>query len=560
MSRSNPITWRNVAINNGASAAAFGNSAANFGRSAVQGLSIFSDQMQDRIDREDTLLTNEAIAQALSGGPTTSNNRRVDAEALQLAVERDRLGTRQQEAHKDDLLSAAVNRRLNSATAGIKEKDLETYDERFEFEKDQEASMARLRGAQADKAELEMEETRRLRAEAAADRKAFDAINAEIFGPERQQQAVTEFEQNWATNAPANATPEDKALARENWLADAQSEVFNNPRLIQELALKYGTTPLKVYEGTAIGQRALAAQKAADEVMATQAALRADQQKTVLGNAQKFGAGNTEYVRFDGNDYVFEKDTAATGATFDAAFKDAGVDAESDRAKAFKAKIQSRFKGSSVSEQLVKELVRDGEIPDNFSQLVDERATQLKQRAINAQNVTEYTGSGDRRVDLQNFYDSIASRVPQETSADEAATALETAPIVAASAIDQINTSPRSEAEVSEAKNALQLSVEGLLEVRDNIKLPDNPSNELLALYNRFRAQVKVADGGAFIPQEPGLPIGGFGGVERPIQPRFGDRKDHAVQAATTLQELQQAIARETEQAEADRLRRQLDQ
>jgi hypothetical protein len=48
---------------------------------------MFGDQMNQRQEREDALLTNEAITEALRGGSPTSSNRRVDANALQLAVQ-----------------------------------------------------------------------------------------------------------------------------------------------------------------------------------------------------------------------------------------------------------------------------------------------------------------------------------------------------------------------------------------------------------------------------------------------------------------------------------------
>ena len=559
MSRSNPITWRNVGVNDGSSSASLGNAASGFGRTALQGFDILSTQMGDRITREDTLLTNEAIAQALSGGPKVSTNRRVDAGLLQQAVERDELGNRQERILEDDLLSSAVSRRLTGAQADKAVKDVETYDERFALDKKTAESEAALRATQAEAAKLNMEEIRRKRAEEEADRVAFANVNAELFGPERQQQAAAQFEADWAQNAPPGATAEDKAIARQNFLETAQQEVFNNPRLIQEMALKYGTTPLKLYQGTAFGQRAFAAQQAADAAIAERAALTAEQQKTVITNAQKFSAGNTDMVRFDGSDYVFEKDTTANDATFDSAFKDAKVNEEDPLLEGLKSKIQSRFKSASVSEQLIKEIVKDGKIPANYSQLVDDRAAQLKQRAIDAQKQTVYTGSGDKMVDLQNYYDAIASRTSKETTAEEAGNAISAAPIVAASAINEINTNPQTTAERDEAKNALALSVEGLLQARDDVKLPENASNELRALYNRFRSQVEVANGGAYVPERPTIGMYDIGGIDRPIKPKFGDRKAFAVDAATTLQQLQQLIEKETKQAEADKLRRSLD-
>lgn len=560
MARSQPITWRNVSVDNGASAAAFGNSAANFGRTALQGFDILNTQLQDRINREDTLLTNEAISAALSGGPKISDNRRVDAITLQQAVESDELGNRQERALDDSLLTSAVDRRLNTARAGVEEKELANFDARFALDQKIADAEIAYKRTQSDIEKQKLDILLEERAQKKKDEAAFAAINQELFSPQKQQQAAAEFEQDWAQNAPEGATAADKALARQNYLETAQQEVFNNPRVIQELALKYGTTPLKVYEGTAVGKRALAAQTAADEAIAAQAALRDEKQQTVLSNAQKFSAGNTEFVRFDGEDYVWEKDTNASAATFTAAFQDAGVDPKSDRAKGLKAKIESTFKSHSVAQQLIKEIVRDGEIPSNYSTLVDDRAAQLKQRAIDAQTATEYTGSGDRRVDLQNFYDAISKRTSRDTTAAEAATALSTAPIVAASAIAQINVNPKTTTERDEAKNALELSVQGLLQARQGFKLPQDASFSLRQLYKEFQYQVDVANGQPYLPNQPASVALSVDKAGRAANPKFGTRKEFAVQAATTLQRLQQQIESERKKAEADKLRESLDQ
>jgi len=108
-----PITWQNVNIDNGASAAAFGNSARAFGDSAIKGFSVFSDQMQDRINREDQLLTNDAIAARLRG-ENFAPNRRIDQAAVFDVDSRER-------ALKDDLLTASTARRLTTAEAAEQE-------------------------------------------------------------------------------------------------------------------------------------------------------------------------------------------------------------------------------------------------------------------------------------------------------------------------------------------------------------------------------------------------------------------------------------------------------
>ena len=560
MARSQPITWQNVGINDGSSAASLGNTAANFGSAAIQGLDIFSSQMQDRVNREDTLLTNEAIGAALNGGPQVSGNRRVDATTLQAAVEAKALGQRQESLLQDNLLSSAVDRRLNTASAGVKEKELENYDEAFALDKQIAESEASYRETQSEVARAGLEELKRKRAEVEADRVAFAGVNAELFGPQAQQKATAEHEAYWAENAPANATPADKALDQKQWLENAQQEVFNNPRMLQEMALKYGTTPKKLAEGTWIGQRATAAIQASDAILAERAILSKEQQDATLKGAQLYEAGNEDYLRFDGEKYVYEKDTASNDATFESAFADTKVDPKSDRAVAFKNKIKANFKSGSVSEQIIKELVRDGEIPENFSALVDGRAADLKQQAVDLRSAVDYGGSSDRRVNADNYYRSIEDRLPKETTAEEAGDALIDNPIVAAAAIQSINTNPTTVAEKDEAKAALKVSVDGLLKAREEITIPEDASNKLRALYNRFRSQVDVANGGQFIPETPTIGIMDVGISTRPETPRFNIKKDYAVDAATTLKQLQQQIEKEQKEAQAARLRKELDE
>lgn len=560
MARSSPITWRNVSINDGSNSAALGNTAANFGQNAVQGLDIFSDQMQDRIDREDTLLTNDAISAALSGGPTVSKNRRVDANALQVAVEADRAGNRAEEGHNDDLLTAAVNRRLNTADAGIKEKDLSTYDERFELDKQIAKADADYKKTQSNVALATLEALQQERAKTEKKHQAFLSIQKDLYSPERVQAYEKEFETNWATNAPEGATPTDKAIAKQNFVESQRQAIFSNPQMVQELANKYGILDTDIYEGTGFGQQAFAAQEAANAAVATRAALQDATAQETLVNAGKYRDGDSSMVRYDGTDYVFEKDTAASDATFDSAFRDVGIDPTDETAIAFKDKIQSRFKSASVTEQIIKELVRKKKIPEGFSAEVDARFNDLKQRAIDqSKQQPGVSGTGDPYADLQNFYNAINSRTPTKegVTTEEAGAIIKESPELAAEGIRRINANPTNEAEVAQSREALTLSVGGLKSAKADIRLPEDASRHLKEMFNIFKYNIDVADGGLMLPP-PGS--GGFGTVPHPTKPRFEDKRNAAASAADLLKQLQARIEVEKQEAEARKFRNQLEQ
>jgi len=559
-----PITWQNVGINDGSNAASLGNTAANLGQNAIQGLSIFNEQLQDRINREDTLLTNNAIAQALQGGPTVSNNRRVDATLLQSAVEKDRAGIRGERALNDDLLTAAVNRRLNTASAGVREKDLSTYDERLKLDQEIARSEADYRSTQSEVARANLEELKRQKAETEKKHQAFIAIESELYSPERAQKIEADFEANWAQNAPAGATEEDKAIAKANFVESSHEQPFHNPNLIQQLAQKYGLLSDDIFQGLPVGRRVLAAQGAADAAIAERAALQDATTQSVITNATKYRNGDMTMVRYDGTDYVFEKDTAATDATFNAAFRDMQVDPKDDRAKEFRAKIESRFKSASVAEQIIKEIVRDGEIPDGFSRLVDERFNDLKQRSLNKSKAqVGVSGTGDPYADLNNYYRAINSRNPTRTEiTPEGAGKITPESLESVTeAIRRINVAPANEAEVQQSKDALQLSVKGLTAAQTKVKLPEDASQELRILFNRFKNEIDVAKGGMMLPDIPGIAgLAGPGYVPRPVKPRFADKRNAAAKAVDLLQQLQVRIEQENKAAEAARLRQQLDQ
>ncbi len=74
--------------------------------------------------------------------------------------------------------------------------------------------------------------------------------------------------------------------------------------------------------------------------------------------------------------------------------------------------------------------------------------------------------------------------------------------------------------------------------------------NEVLAISGNF----------PFIPETPTVGRMDMGIGARPITPLFSNRKDYAVDAATTLKQLQQQIEKEQKEAQAVRLRKELEE
>jgi hypothetical protein len=120
-----PIRWNNVNIRSGAEAASLGSTAAQFGRTAQAGFAGLATRLRARSvedrDREDQLMTNEAISAALSGGPTVSSNRRVDPLALQKAVQSKGLYEEDIETSNLNQTGLGLSNRINKFTADNQE-------------------------------------------------------------------------------------------------------------------------------------------------------------------------------------------------------------------------------------------------------------------------------------------------------------------------------------------------------------------------------------------------------------------------------------------------------
>lgn len=140
-----PITWRSInapAFNSSALA-----TAVNAFSNAGQGFNVFSDQMNDRVAREDERLTNEAIAARLRG-EAIPFNRRVDQESLYDIDSQER-------ALQDDLLTSSVGRGLT--VAQTRNQNLDAINQEFVNSKQEEVhnldvSLTKAQQAQAESA------------------------------------------------------------------------------------------------------------------------------------------------------------------------------------------------------------------------------------------------------------------------------------------------------------------------------------------------------------------------------------------------------------------------
>jgi len=570
MARSNPITWRNVNIDNGASAAAFGNSAANFGRTALEGLDIFSGQMQDRITREDTLLTNEAIAAALSGGPAVSPNRRVDASTLQEAVEKQRLGVREERALTDDLLTTGVNREQTSVnTAGqrienqIGEKDLSTYDERFELDKKIAEADASYKATQSKVALANLEELQRQRADLDRVSKGATAMEKYLYGPEIQAAADKDFEARWAADATAaaTATPAQKEEARKFYRQTYREKLLNDPQKINELSNQFGLRVMEA-EGTVAAVRSSReADLATQEALAAKAVEQSELETETFNNAASFSKGNSANLSYNGSDWTWDKTTSADEATVNTTMRNLGFDPTDDDVKEFAEAVKSKFKNASAFEQAAKSLIGNnkGDLPDAAAARaeVDTLYRSLQKKAeLESVPMRERFGTGDPDQDLQAWQAAFASRTVEEPTEKQAAgvgNVVLNNPQEAIKLIREINTNPRSEADVEKSRTDLDLAVKGLQEAKSGIQIPKDASRETKTLANRLNNTIDVANGGMMLLD---IPIGVEFAPMQSVRPSFVDRQEHAAQAADLLQKLLAQLARDSE----EQFRRQLNQ
>lgn len=561
-----PITWRNVTINDGSNSASLGNAAAGFGQNAIQGLDIFSGQMQDRINREDTLLTNDAIASALSGGPAVSKNRRVDANALQLAVERDKEGIRAERGFEDDLLTSAVSRRLNTANADVREKDLATYDDRWALEQETAQSESDHRAAQARIAEAEL----KLKQKDTADQERIAAgrakMNEWLYGGELNKEADAAIQAKFKDDPRFLSMPESQQREfLEQQRKNYRFSVFNDPEAAREIYQRFGLQPIEAEQFTAFGQDAAAARRAAQEVSAERAALAQEAEQATIKNIDKFvNGGDLTKLGHNGSEWTYEGGSTADAATVSTVLQDLGLDPKDD--KDFANAVQSKFRTATAFEAAARQLV--GKYPDGLPDASTVRSEvnamheavkeQAKKRATvqaEAQYSSDWLAAGNTYLDAM----SSSSADPKKVSPEVAGAATKGDPRLAREAIRALNDKPQNREELKDSGDKLKLAVSGLKEAGSDIRLPEDASNSLKSLYAAYRAAVKVADGGAYVPPVVNVGKTGGPGFIRPVTPGFSLKQEHAVKAADLLIQLQRQMEAEAKTKKERQLRRELD-
>lgn len=551
-----PITWQNVAINDGSGSASLGNAAAGFGQNAIQGLDIFSNQMQDRITREDTLLTNDAIANALRGGPAVPTNRRVDAEKLQLAVERDRLGKRQQAGFEDDLLSSAVNRRLNSANAGIAEYNLETAPERWDYETKMKDAQLELEQARVGQDQERLKIAQRQVAELDRIQKGREGFNAYIYGPELRDQADKEFEASLATDPrAANMTPEQRAGLREQARKSYRERFLADPQNVYALGQRFGLNDLEVEQYTGAGRDSRESAVMVRQSLADIAAANTAEATKVRSAAEAVAGNDTSKILWNGSNWTW-----GTGENVNAAIEAdtlarLNLKADDKETAGFVNAVKAKFPNASAFTAAMEQLVGKfdkGKIPDQktYQREIDSLVSAIKGQAEKDSKIAQESYVATNTQDLvTNFIDSISKAVPANTSSKDTSAALAADPQLGADYIAQIPTANfGSKAEVQESHKKLNLVVEGLQERGKEIKIPEDASRELRGLMNQYNNAVKVAAGGQYIPA-PTVGIGPVPGIIRAQTPTFEVRKENAEKATRLLTTLMAQMKAESDAA-----------
>lgn len=199
-----PITWRNIAGPN------FGgtSSPSSAFAAAGKGFATLNEQLRERETLEDQRRTNEAISAALSGGPRTSGDRRVDAEALRSSV-----------ASQDLTASRLTGEGLAQELTGVQTDQAEVELEAFP-----KAEAARLAesAAKTDAALARTAESRANVASLAKSDRERDESNARMKGVEQRWAAIASDDEA----AQLGQKEEALGLLRENnpGITDAEVE------------------------------------------------------------------------------------------------------------------------------------------------------------------------------------------------------------------------------------------------------------------------------------------------------------------------------------------------
>lgn len=390
-----PITWRNVPINTGSSAAAFGNAAANYGRTALQGISLFNDAMSDRVTREDALRTNEAIGVAQRGGPQTSTDRRVDANALQLSVERARQGERLED---QNTLSLETGRLENIGQGFTNQQD------EFKVSEQEESlrlkrllDQANLENKQQNTAEsrIRVNDLNRQVEDAARIRKSVKDQNDYLYGGGRDADIRSDWEALDHGDDDALTQEADFAQYRETVISQSLSDPDYGPRMAHKVGLSIKEWIAETDEGSQWGE-ARSINFAAD---AEEARERAKDKVVFNDGLSATIAGNKQTILHDpGSPDGITFGKAAGKITSDdqkVVLTDLNIDADEDDSKDFMRKLNSEFKNPGMYKYVAETIIGDSkEIPNNYEHLIDGWAFTVSERAKQLQNPTVFRSGG----------------------------------------------------------------------------------------------------------------------------------------------------------------------
>lgn len=426
-----PITWRNVAINDGSGSASLGASAAGFGRTALQGLDIFNNQMQDRIDREDQLLTNDAIATALRGGPQVANNRRVDANALQLAVERRAQGIRSEQAHETDLVTAGLDQTGQKLDNEIAQKDVNNYDENLRLQRERDAAQIAHQQQQTRESKARMDEAERQLAASTRIRGAARDYNTYLLDPNgRDAELRAEFDK---LGIKDSAAP-DYEQTFQGYREDRIGELRNDADYGARTARRFGFDTVREWvDNTDEGQQwATARQAVLEQEVADATQSRKAAQATSKAAAEFVGGDKTKLVRdaSSSTGFGFGKGVNINATDQKVVARDLGLDPKDDDVKELIAKVNSEFKDAGAFKYAMEYIVGDEEeVPDNADERIEKLAfdaktlaeISLNPRQSQTQGATAAERARNRvRAQEQNAEaEAAGSTVPAPTKKEE---------------------------------------------------------------------------------------------------------------------------------------------
>lgn len=432
MSRSNPITWRNVAINDGSGSASLGNAAAGFGRSAIQGLSIFSDQMDQQIAREDERLTNEAIAAALSGGPQVSGNRRVDADALQVAVERNLQGRRLEEAHTSDLETARLAQIGQGQTNDMNAFKISKQEEAYALERQLDQALLADRQQQTAESRLRVDDLRRRTQEAARAAEVENRLTT-YFAEDQENEFKQRFEEEAQSIDGWDQLTQDERdrlyrQRRDNvYLPEVNSDPYRGVKIAKQL----GFTPREYYASVP-GQEDLAAQRLVQERQAERLLAReeadADYIKLVDEAARTGNLKNAVPDPSAEGGFTFVKNAKQVtdgGAT--AYASSIGADPKDEEVANLIKTVKAAFPGEAAFRAMLKKSIDDdGNVIEGAEDRIyaDQQAAGLLAESIVAKSSAAPT-LGNASGDLQTAVNAVIRRQNGGANAPEVEPAIQ---------------------------------------------------------------------------------------------------------------------------------------